>query len=237
MPGLFVRKSRAMGLTILTNPRPFTFDAFVDELRELVDQTSTFVKDRITHDDPSFRRWKLAVDDALVRVHRLGYEDINTQALGRNFRSNRASATFTQNEAAFVRDLSDTIAEFDQIIANFDRYGAPGLGTDDLNARLEEAWVNHDVVSRQLQETREELTRVKEQLALVRQPVEVQETQIVEVHTVAPAVLAAPTTISLPVPEKEKVTFRWLIENVSYPVWVVLGTLLIGAVGVGRLFH
>ena len=54
---------------------------------------------------------------------------------------------------------------------------------------------------------------------------------------IAPAVLAAPTTISLPVPEKEKVTFRWLIENVSYPVWVVLGTLLIGAVGVGRLFH
>jgi hypothetical protein len=107
-----------------SNPKPFDYAAFVEELQTIVSIAKGFNEPDRHHDSRLFRQWRHEVEDLIVRVNRLRY-DVNTQFRGRSFRAMNSSATFKMDQQAFDRDLSDTLGELELVIARFQKYGDP----------------------------------------------------------------------------------------------------------------
>jgi hypothetical protein len=105
--------------------RPFDYEAFIEELRELLRGAQDFDPKDKNSQSEVFRVWRTCLRDALERVRRLGYK-INCPIEMRLF-GEHTSYWSSQDgiNVDFSRDLTDTLTEISLLITNFKKYGDP----------------------------------------------------------------------------------------------------------------
>ena len=100
----------------------FTYEVFIDELRDLYAQGHKFPAREANAESVTFKRWKLHLIDLLDTIEDAGYE-IRCGVRSRIFQAMYGG----HSSGAFLRDLTDTLNEMDLVIQKFEKRGAPVL--------------------------------------------------------------------------------------------------------------
>ena len=105
----------------------FTYSAFIEELRGLVERARSLFDRPYLGEDEDFRRWRHEVKDLISRIESRKYR-INCRVVYRNF-DEHGSYTYSPSKAermsTYNRDLRDTVTELETLVAHFDKYGDP----------------------------------------------------------------------------------------------------------------
>lgn len=105
----------------------FTYAAFIEELRGLIERAGSLFDRAKRGEDEDFRRWRHEVTDLISRIESRKYR-INCNVVYRVF-DEHGSYTYSPSKAerlaTYNRDLQDTITELETLVTHFDKYGDP----------------------------------------------------------------------------------------------------------------
>ena len=104
----------------------FTYSAFVEALAPLIKQASTLLQSADLADGADFRRWRHDLADLIQRIESRSYR-VNCDVAGRAFRIVSLGGPVSKEgqRARFRRDMEDTIAELEILVALYDQFGDP----------------------------------------------------------------------------------------------------------------
>jgi hypothetical protein len=111
----------------------FTYAAFIQELRSLVERSGPLVDHPEGADSEAFRQWRHEACELIIRINEHKYT-INCGVVHRNFGSRGWYRNDAEKTAAFRRDLADTINELNTLVSYFARYGDPKAGEEHLKS-------------------------------------------------------------------------------------------------------
>jgi hypothetical protein len=118
-----------MASTLGTNyfpATPFTYEAFIEELRGFADAPRSFAAAECNVSSAVFKGWKRRVEGTLRHVVEIGYPRPKCDIGTREF----LSLWDDEPQKTFFDALTDTVDELRLIIEHFERYGAPKLASD-----------------------------------------------------------------------------------------------------------
>jgi hypothetical protein len=103
----------------------FDYNAFINELKPLIEQAHEFDADDRHYSSDVFRRWRHEVEDLISRIRRLKYS-VNCGLDGRNFYiEGYGSHSDREQRDCFDRSLKDTLVELEVVIDRYTKYGDP----------------------------------------------------------------------------------------------------------------
>jgi hypothetical protein len=108
-------------------PRKWSYGAFIDELRPLIEEVKHFEPKDKDRDGDRFKVWRHKVSSLCHKIDRT-HVDSNCDLDSRQFRVmsyNRVSSH--EQREAFDRDMRDTITELEHIVQQYESYGEPAL--------------------------------------------------------------------------------------------------------------
>jgi hypothetical protein len=105
--------------------REWSYAAFIDELKPLIDQVKHFQPSDRRHDSQAFKTWQHKVSSLCSRIDR-SHVDSTCGLDHRQFRvMSYGTKTSLQEMTAFDRDMRDTITELEHIVQQYEKYGEP----------------------------------------------------------------------------------------------------------------
>lgn len=105
--------------------RKWSYAAFIDELKLLIDQVKHFGPADRQHNSQVFKTWRHSVSSLCHRIDR-SHVDSTCGLDQRQFRIMSYGATTSpQQIAAFDQDMRDTITELEHIVQQYEKYGEP----------------------------------------------------------------------------------------------------------------
>lgn len=109
------------------SPRQFDYEAFIDELKPLIEQTESFGTADRRQDSEVFRAWRHRVSSLTTRISRT-HVDSDTNLEHRQFLVlSFGSVSANEQLKAFNRDLTDTLVELNHIVEQHTKFGEPKL--------------------------------------------------------------------------------------------------------------
>ena len=104
--------------------RPWGYDAFINELKPLIDEVKFFeLKDRAWESD-RFKVWRHKISSLCHKIDR-SHVDSNCGIDLRQFRVMWSTPSAYGQTEAFDRDMRDTITELEHIVQQYDKFGEP----------------------------------------------------------------------------------------------------------------
>jgi hypothetical protein len=103
----------------------FTYTAFIEELRPLIQRADSLLDRPEMREDDDFRKWRHEVMDLISRIELRNYS-INCQIAYRKFNELGLYSHLPSKTARMVtynRDIRDTITELQTLVTHFDKYG------------------------------------------------------------------------------------------------------------------
>jgi len=107
----------------------FTYEQFVNEIRALLNEGKNLRGAQKRDQDPSFRKWRLKLQDNIRRIKDQGFE-VNCKSKYRNYGASSDEYFGSSSDALnslYNRELEDTLNELNLIVENFDKYGPPKI--------------------------------------------------------------------------------------------------------------
>jgi len=103
----------------------FTYDIFIEEIRELLREGKELRNSKQRDQDPKFRKWRLKLEDAIKKIKGQGFE-INCRSSYRTFSGDDHGYNIPTEEDlnnSYNQELEDTLNELGLIVEHFDKYG------------------------------------------------------------------------------------------------------------------
>jgi len=113
------------GMNTATTKRPYSYAAFIDELRQLAQEPARWSMANQSAASTTFKAWKTDLTAQIGHVWRLGHRpELGVSA--RNFRSD-GFADHSEHHRLFMLHMESTLVEMAQLVRDFDKYGEPAL--------------------------------------------------------------------------------------------------------------